>query len=115
LLVFNALMIAFGTDTYRILRDYWTSVAYELQLYIEAGLTEMDALTFITKNASEALGLEKKIGTIEEGKLADIIVVDGNPLTDIKILQDNEKILYVIKNGDVVVDRVNKGGILLGF
>jgi imidazolonepropionase-like amidohydrolase len=105
--------IAFGTDTYRVLRDYWTSAAYELQMYVEAGLKEKDAITFVTKNASEALGLEKKVGTIEMGKLADMIVVDGNPLDDIKILADNDKIHYVLKNGEVVVDRVDKGGTLL--
>ena len=105
--------IAMGTDTYRNIRDYWGKNAYELQCYVEAGMTEMEAIVSATKTAAEALGLENYVGTIAEGKLADIIIVDGNPLSDIKILQDKDKILYVIKNGDILVDRVNKGGVLL--
>ena len=105
--------IAMGTDTYRNTRDYWGKNAFELQGYVEAGMTEMEAIVSATKTAAEALGLENYVGTIEKGKLADIIIVDGNPLTNIKILQDKEKILYVIKNGDIVVDRINKGGVLL--
>ena len=44
-------------------------------------------------------------GSLEPGKLADIVVVDGDPLKNIKILQDRKKIQMVIKDGDVVVDR----------
>jgi imidazolonepropionase-like amidohydrolase len=52
-----------------------------------------------TKIASEVLGLEKKIGTLEKGKLADLIVVDGNPLKDIQLLQDKDKIRVIMKEG----------------
>jgi imidazolonepropionase-like amidohydrolase len=46
-----------------------------------------------------------EIGTVEEGKYADLVVVDGDPLADIKILQDLTKIEKVLKGGKVVVSR----------
>jgi len=65
----------------------------------------MEALMAATKICAEALGLEDQIGTVESGKLADILVIDGNPLEDIKLLQDSNTIRMVIKNGDIVLDR----------
>jgi imidazolonepropionase-like amidohydrolase len=59
----------------------------------------MEAMIATTKIASEVLGMEKKIGTLEKGKLADLIVVDGNPLKDIRVLQEKDKILAVMKEG----------------
>jgi imidazolonepropionase-like amidohydrolase len=105
--------IAMGTDTFRILRDFWGQNAYELEMMVRGGMSEMEAVIATTRTGSVALGLENQIGTIEKGKLADIVVVDGNPLDDIRILQDRNKIHYVIKNGNVWVDRVNKGGELV--
>jgi len=64
-----------------------------------AGFTPMDAIVATTKIASEVLGLEKRIGTLEKGKLADLIVVDGNPLEDITLLQKKDKILAIMKDG----------------
>lgn len=104
----SGVKIAMGTDTYRIIRDHWGQNAYELGLMVDGGMSEMEAIVATTRTAAKALGLENKIGTIENGKLADIIIVDGNPLKNIKILQDKEKIQLVIKNGNIAVDRVNK-------
>ena len=50
--------------------------------------------------ASECLGLEKEIGTVEVGKLADLVVVDGDPLLDIKVLQEQSRVRMVIKGGE---------------
>lgn len=97
--------IAMGTDIYFILMDYQGENAQELEVMVKYGMTPMDAIVASTKTAAEACGLEKEIGTIEEGKLADLIIVDGNPLKDIKILQDKKKILMVIKNGKIEVNR----------
>jgi imidazolonepropionase-like amidohydrolase len=80
--------------------------AMELQLLVEhCGFTPMDAIVAATKMGSEACFMGDKIGTIERGKFSDIIIVDGDPLKDIKILQDKEKIRMVIKNGVIEVDR----------
>jgi imidazolonepropionase-like amidohydrolase len=76
----------------------------ELEYLVRNGFTPMEAIVAGTRNVAEAFGLSHLIGTIEPGKLADVIVVDGDPLKDITILQDKTRIKTVIKNGDVVVE-----------
>jgi imidazolonepropionase-like amidohydrolase len=51
-------------------------------------MTPMEAITAATKVSAEAIGREKDLGTIEPSKLADIILVEGDPLKDIRLLQD---------------------------
>ena len=76
----------------------------ELELLVKhCGFTPMDAVVAATLNGAKACGLEEQIGTIQKGKLADMIIVDGNPLKDIKILQDKGKIGIVIKEGRIEV------------
>ena len=65
----------------------------------------MDAIISATRNGAKACGLENEIGTIEKGKLADILTVDGDPLKDIKVLQDKHKIKMVMKEGKIEVNR----------
>jgi hypothetical protein len=72
--------------------------AKELELLVEAGLTPMEALMAGTSVAAEALGLEKDIGTLEEGKLADLLILDKDPLQDITCLQDKENIQLIFKS-----------------
>lgn len=71
----------------------------ELALMVDAGMTPMQALISATKTASELLGVEDERGTIEAGKLADLVVVDGDPL-DVTNLQEN--ITAVYKGGRLV-------------
>jgi imidazolonepropionase-like amidohydrolase len=66
---------------------------------VEAGLSPKDVLQAATRNAAEHLGLAKDLGTVEPGKLADLIIVDGDPIQDISSLR-NVKI--VIQSGRVV-------------
>lgn len=71
----------------------------ELGLMVDAGMTPTQALVSATKTASELLGVEDERGTIEPGKLADLVVVDGDPL-DVATLQSN--IVGVYKGGELV-------------
>ena len=80
--------------------------AVELEIFVnQLGMTPMEAIVCATKVGAEALGLEKTLGTLEKGKIADILIIDGDPLENISILQKKEKILVVMKNGQIVVDK----------
>jgi len=73
--------------------------ALELEHLVAAGMTPMQALQAATSLAAECLGLGQEIGTIEKGKWADLVVVEGDPLRDIRVLQDARRIRRVIKAG----------------
>ena len=75
--------------------------AQELQCLVEAGMTPMEALVAATGWAAECCGLDKEIGTVQVGKIADLVVVDGDPLKDITVLQDKTRIKLVMKEGKV--------------
>lgn len=94
----EGIKIALGTDAGTCLNLH-ENTWYELKLMIENGMDNMDAIVAATKNASELLGIDKQYGTIEEGKVADIIVVNGNPLKNIDVLSD---IFAVFKHGEKV-------------
>lgn len=89
--------IAVGTDAGTPF-NYHGESAYELECLVKNGSSAMQAIQAATKVAAEALMLED-VGTIEKGKIADLIVVNGNPLKNIKILQDFKKIEMVFKEG----------------
>jgi imidazolonepropionase-like amidohydrolase len=101
--------MALGTDTYRSLRDYWGKNAYELELMVERGLSPEHALLTATRNAAEALGAGDRLGTLEPGKLADLLIVDGEPDRDVRLLQDPASLLVVMREGRIVVDRRPSG------
>jgi imidazolonepropionase-like amidohydrolase len=75
--------------------------AFELEMMVGAGLSPIEAVTAATQTGSEVLEMGDSIGTLEENKLADLIVVDGNPLEDVRILQDNRRIKFVMKGGEI--------------
>jgi imidazolonepropionase-like amidohydrolase len=79
--------------------------AAELPLLVAAGLTPMQALQAATSRAAECLGLQGEIGTIEKGKWADLVLVEGDPLRDISVLQDVRRIKRVIKGGATMIAR----------
>lgn len=75
----------------------------ELAWFIKAGMTPQQALATATTNAAALLGLEGRIGAIDNGYEADLVAVDGDPLADINVVI--EKVRWVMKGGKVVVDR----------
>jgi imidazolonepropionase-like amidohydrolase len=70
--------------------------AKELMYMVEMGMDPMRAIEAGTRNGAEALGMLKDLGTLEKGKLADVIVVAGNPLRDMAAMK---RVAYVIKGG----------------
>ncbi len=90
-----------GTDAGNSLVFHGPAVHRELELLVDAGLSTMEAIVAATRTAAEYLGQEEALGTIAPGKLADLLVVDGDPLEDIA---STKNIHLVVKNG-VIVDR----------
>jgi imidazolonepropionase-like amidohydrolase len=82
--------------------------ARELQYLVEAGMSPMQAIQAATGWAAECLGLHQELGTIGPGKAADLLVLSGNPLQDITLLQKPECIKLVLKDGVMCVDRRHK-------
>lgn len=75
------------------------SLHQELELMVQAGLTPMEALQTATRNAAQYLGAAKSRGTIEMGKLADLVLLDADPLQDIR---NTQKIHAVIRQGRLI-------------
>ena len=95
--------MALGTDT-NVDPPFGES-AYELEVYVDLGMSPMAAIQTATRNAGDALGMGQDLGTIAKGKFADLLVVNVDPLQDIKVLGDVLRIEVVVKNGQIVVDR----------
>jgi len=81
----------------------WTphgTYAKELTFFVKhVGFTPLDVITCATKNGAEIMGRGDEFGTLEKGKLADVLVVDGDLLQDISILEDRKNILAVLQGG----------------
>jgi len=97
--------IVTGADT-----DYGpeglTRIAHEIMRFHGLGMTAQDALASSTSQAAELLGIGTRTGRIAEGYEADLIVLEGNPLDDVAVLQD---VLIVITNGRVALNRLPFG------
>ena len=75
------------------------SVLRSIEMYVEAGMTPLQAIESATRVAAESMGLAKDTGTIEAGKRADLIVLDANPLANISNIR---KLRWVIANGRIM-------------
>jgi imidazolonepropionase-like amidohydrolase len=80
--------------------------AGELECLVKSGMTPMQALQAATGWAAECLGRQDELGTVQPGKLADLVVVAADPLTDIAVLRDPTRIALVIKDGQVAANRL---------
>ena len=80
--------------------------ASEFEISVRVGMSEMEALVSATIVSAQALGIESMVGSIEEGKLADLLVVDLNPLNDISVLLDKKHLKMNMKNGEIVCSRL---------
>ena len=82
------------------------SYAWDLELFVKhMGFSEMEAIVAATKHGAELLRMGGRVGTLEPGKLADFLVVDGDPLADISILRDRSRLRHVFKDGKAVAER----------
>lgn len=81
--------------------------ARQFAIMVKYGLTPMEAIQTATTNAADLLGWNKKVGSLEKGKYADIIAVDGNPLDNISLL---ENVSFVMKGGVVYKNELKNRG-----
>ena len=101
-------LIALGTDYNGFSMEFDGGMPItEIELMKEAGMSNMDIIIAATRNASVVCGMETQIGTLEAGKIADIIVVREDPLKDLKAL---EAVYMVIHNGSIAVINEERTG-----
>jgi imidazolonepropionase-like amidohydrolase len=96
--------VATGSDV-----DLDETAAQEVRMLIEAGFTPMEAVLAATRVAATVLDLEDELGTVEQGKVADLILVEGNPLEDPLAL---DRVTHVIHNGELVKSPVEHAATL---
>ncbi|GAB4266281.1 MAG: amidohydrolase family protein [Candidatus Promineifilaceae bacterium] len=93
--------IAMGTDAG--VMPHGTNLR-ELGLMCGIGMSPMESIVATTKVAAACLGWDDRLGTLAAGKLADVVVVKGDPLTNVRVLEDTENVAWVMKDGVVVKD-----------
>jgi imidazolonepropionase-like amidohydrolase len=97
--------IANGSDAATPL-NYHGDNAREIHWMRQAGLPALTALHAATGNAARALGWDDRLGTLQPGRLADLIVLDGDPLDDLRLLADKKSLRWVMKGGRIVAHRL---------
>ena len=97
-----------GTDSPII--PFGLGLHIELQNYVEGGLTPREALMAATSNFAKIVGLDRELGTIAPGRLADLVAVEGNPLEQIT---DTRRVVIVIKDGEVYTEARLLAGVVL--
>jgi imidazolonepropionase-like amidohydrolase len=95
--------LALGTDT--TVEPYAGRNSQEMLEYVDLGMSPMEAILTGTRNAAAALGMSKTLGTLEVGKIADILAVRGDPTKDITLFMKPDNIRLVMKEGRVYVDK----------
>ncbi|MFD4555458.1 amidohydrolase family protein [Streptomyces sp. NPDC058469] len=82
----------------------------ELRYLVDLGMDPMTAIVAGTRTSAELLGLSERLGTLTAGKTADLILCDGDPLTDIGVLGDPGNIVCVVQEGVVRKDLLPAAG-----
>jgi imidazolonepropionase-like amidohydrolase len=78
--------------------------AFEIEVMVHSGMTPVEALVASTSSAADLLGIADQTGSLTVGKTADLIVVDGDPLADVRVLRDPSRIHLVMRGGVVARD-----------
>jgi len=92
--------VVMGTDAGNIGTLHGPSVFREMEIMTQAGLTPLQVLRSATSNGAKTLRMERGIGTLAPGKLADLLILDADPLADVR---NTSRIHRVIKDGKVFV------------
>jgi imidazolonepropionase-like amidohydrolase len=92
--------LAYGTDSINAFSPA-RELEIELDVLRQAGLTEEQLVTALTRTAAAFIYRDMNVGTVEAGKLADLLIIDGNPLEDVSALQN---VTVVLKEGEVLLD-----------
>ena len=96
---------AIGSDFLGTPADPHGEEAYELEVQTRLGLSNMDALVTTTRGNAEFFRIDDDFGTLEVGKVADLLIIDGNPLDDVRILQERHRIKRVMIGGETRITR----------
>jgi len=104
----SGIPIALGTDAGTPFNHHGEN-AQELDRMVALGMSPMEAIVAATASAARLLGIEHLVGTIEVGKEADLLIVDGNPLKKISLLRDRDRIVGVIQAGRFVSGELSQG------
>jgi imidazolonepropionase-like amidohydrolase len=97
----RGLLIAMGTDAGTPFNHHGEN-AQELERMVALGMSPMEAIMSSTSSAARLVGIHDQVGTIERGKEADLLLIDGNPLRKIDLLRDRRRIVGVMKTGRFV-------------
>ena len=103
----RGLLIAMGTDAGTPF-NYHGDNAQELERMVAYGMNPMEAILTSTSAAARLIGIDDLVGTIEPGKQADIVLIEGNPLKKINLLRDRSRIVGVMKAGRFVAGPLSK-------
>lgn len=107
----RGLLIAMGTDAGTPF-NYHGDNAQELERMVAFGMSPMEAILASTSSAARLIGIQDQVGTIERGKAADLILIDGNPLRKIDLLRDRSRILGVMRTGKFVAGPLSRDNAL---
>jgi imidazolonepropionase-like amidohydrolase len=111
---FEILPVAQEAGVKLVLGDDYGAVGFphgiygeELEFYVKvAGIAPLEVIRWATVNGAALMGRGDDLGTVTAGKLADLLVVDGDPVSDISVLADSSRILAVMKDGRFVKDEL---------